>query len=63
MKNQQLVRPIVILLVEDNPVNQKLAKLMLAKGGYQVEVAGNGREAVERFTASPEDFDLILMDI
>jgi CheY-like chemotaxis protein len=52
-----------VLLVEDNPVNQKLAKLMLAKGGYQVEAAGNGLEAVERFTASPEDFDLILMDI
>ena len=52
-----------VLLVEDNPVNQKLAKLMLAKGGYQVEVAGNGREAVERITVSPEGFDLILMDI
>ena len=60
---EDIKHSLCVLLVEDNPVNQKLAKLMLAKGGYQVEVAGNGREAVERFTASPEDFDLILMDI
>jgi two-component system sensor histidine kinase/response regulator len=52
-----------ILLVEDNPVNQKLAKLILSKAGYQVEVANNGLEAVEKFTASPDDFDLIFMDI
>jgi PAS domain S-box-containing protein len=52
-----------ILLAEDNPVNQRLAKLMLTKAGYQVEVTGNGKEAVKKYTASPEDFDLILMDI
>jgi CheY-like chemotaxis protein len=52
-----------ILLAEDNPVNQKLAKLMLTKVGYQVEVANDGKEAVERYTACPEDFALILMDI
>lgn len=52
-----------ILLVEDNPLNQKLAHLLLTKGGYRVEMANDGREAVEKFTASPDDFDLILMDI
>jgi len=52
-----------ILLIEDNPVNQKLAKLMLAKAGYKVEVADNGREGVNKFTASPDNFDLIFMDI
>jgi CheY-like chemotaxis protein len=52
-----------ILLAEDNPVNQKLAKIMLTKAGYQVEVANNGQEAVEKYTTSPEDFDLIFMDI
>ena len=52
-----------ILLAEDNPVNQKLAKIMLGKAGYQIEIANNGREAVEKYTTSPRDFDLIFMDI
>ena len=52
-----------ILLAEDNPVNQKLAKMMLTKAGYQVEVANNGQETVEKYTTSPEDFDLIFMDV
>jgi signal transduction histidine kinase/CheY-like chemotaxis protein len=52
-----------ILLAEDNPVNQSLATIMLSKGGCQVEVAGNGKEAVEQFTSRPDMFDLIFMDI
>ncbi len=52
-----------ILLVEDNPVNQKLAHFLLLKAGYRVVVCGNGKEAVELFVASPHTFDLILMDI
>jgi CheY-like chemotaxis protein len=52
-----------ILLVEDNPVNQKLAKLMLTKAGYEVDVAGDGQEAVEKYTKTPDKYDLIFMDI
>ena len=52
-----------ILLAEDNPVNQKLAKLMLTKAGYQVEVANNGKEALNIYKEKPEDFNLIFMDI
>ncbi len=52
-----------ILLAEDNPVNQKLASLMLKKAGYQVEVAGNGHEALEKYTAAPDAIDLIFMDV
>jgi len=52
-----------ILLVEDNPVNQKLAKMMLTKAGYQVEVANNGQEAVRKYSESPGGFDLIFMDV
>jgi PAS domain S-box-containing protein len=52
-----------ILLAEDNPVNQKLAMLMLKKAGYQVEVVNNGKVAFEIYTGSPDDFDLIFMDI
>ncbi len=52
-----------ILLAEDNPVNQKLARMMLAKAGYDVEVANNGHEAVERYRDAPEGFDLLFMDV
>ncbi len=49
-----------ILLVEDNPVNQLVAKGMLAKLGCRVEVATQGAEALEWLER--EDFDLVLMD-
>jgi len=52
-----------ILLAEDNPVNQKLAKMMLTKAGYNVAVANNGKEALEKYTAAPDKFDLVFMDI
>ena len=60
---EDIKRSVRILLAEDNPVNQKLAKLMLSKAGYSVDVAGTGREAVEKYTAAPDDYDLIFMDI
>ncbi|NNG01936.1 MAG: response regulator, partial [Desulfobacteraceae bacterium] len=54
---------IQILLAEDNLVNQKLAKMMLGKAGYKVDVAVNGKEAVERYASTPDAYDLIFMDI
>jgi two-component system sensor histidine kinase/response regulator len=50
-----------ILLVEDNPVNQKLARRMLEKQNHIVTIAGTGREALQRL--EKDTFDLILMDI
>ncbi|MBU4319175.1 MAG: response regulator [Proteobacteria bacterium] len=52
-----------ILLAEDNPDNQALAKLILTKAGYQVDLADNGRQATQKYMGSPEDYDLILMDV
>jgi two-component system, sensor histidine kinase and response regulator len=49
-----------VLLVEDNPINQALAKAMLTKLGVSVSLAENGQEALERFAA--QAFDLVLMD-
>lgn len=49
-----------ILLVEDNPVNQLVAKGMLAKLGCQVQVATQGVEALEWLER--EHFDMVLMD-
>lgn len=53
----------VILLVEDNPVNQKMAKLMLTRAGYQVEVAKHGKDALTAYVKAPDQYDLVLMDI
>ncbi len=52
-----------ILLAEDNPINQKLAKFMLEKSGYNLSIVKNGREAVDQFIAEPDKYNLILMDI
>ncbi|MCD6185196.1 MAG: response regulator [Deltaproteobacteria bacterium] len=52
-----------ILLAEDNPVNQKLAKMMLTKAGYEVTVANNGKETFEKYIATPDKFNFIFMDI
>ena len=54
-------RSLRILLAEDNPVNEKVACAMLRKAGHLVEVARNGREAVQLHGAG--SFDLILMDV
>jgi CheY-like chemotaxis protein len=50
-----------ILVVEDNPVNQVLARRLLAKRGHRVMTAANGREALVAVEA--QAFDLILMDV
>ena len=52
-----------VLLAEDNPINQKLAKMMLTKAGYQVETADTGKKAVDKFISSSGKFDLIIMDM
>ncbi|KPM60039.1 histidine kinase [Pseudomonas putida] len=49
-----------ILLVEDNPVNQLVAKGMLVKLGCQVQLATQGAEALELL--EQDEFDLVLMD-
>lgn len=52
-----------ILLVEDNPVNQKMTNLMLTKAGYMIDIASDGKEAVAKYTSNPDAYDLIFMDI
>jgi CheY-like chemotaxis protein len=53
-----------ILLVEDNRVNQLVAKHLLEKRGHSVAVANNGREALEILDAPAcVGFDCVLMDV
>jgi PAS domain S-box-containing protein len=50
-----------ILLVEDNGINQEVAKEILGGAGAIVEIANNGKEAVEAVAA--KTYDLVLMDL
>jgi CheY-like chemotaxis protein/HPt (histidine-containing phosphotransfer) domain-containing protein len=50
-----------ILLVEDNPVNRRLAQHVLEKEGYRVVAADNGAAALK--TLERRHFDLVLMDV
>ena len=50
-----------ILLAEDYEVNQKIARLMLEKSGFHVDVVANGQQAVAAYEKNR--YDLILMDI
>jgi signal transduction histidine kinase/ActR/RegA family two-component response regulator len=49
-----------ILVAEDNLINQKVTCAMVARAGAHVDIAENGRIAVERHQACP--YDMILMD-
>ncbi len=50
-----------LLLAEDNPVNQKLAVVLLNKAGFSVDVVDNGRSAVEQVLRN--HYHAVLMDV
>jgi len=52
-----------ILLTEDVEINREIVITILEPTALKIESAENGREAVEKFTASPDKYDLILMDL
>lgn len=53
--------PLTILLVEDNPFNQKVALHMLRRLGYHADLAQNGQDALQAVQEKP--YDVILMDM
>jgi signal transduction histidine kinase/CheY-like chemotaxis protein/HPt (histidine-containing phosphotransfer) domain-containing protein len=55
------LRPLRILLVEDNAVNRKLAISLLEKDDHFVRIATNGKEALD--ILEQESFDVVLMDL
>ncbi len=68
LRNKQLKRSvenslngIKILLVEDNRVNQLVARKFISKWGAEMQIAENGVEAIEAVKRDP--FDIILMDL
>lgn len=52
---------ISLLLVEDNVLNQKLIFLTLSKYGFRIDVANNGKEALDKL--ENKKYDIVLMDL
>ena len=59
--SQKEARTARILLVEDNPVNQKITTVILQRAGYVVDVIDSGRKALEAVART--SYDLVLMDV
>jgi signal transduction histidine kinase/DNA-binding response OmpR family regulator len=55
------VRPLRILLAEDNKINQQLVSMLLRKAEHHVDVAENGEVAVA--AVCDRDYDVVLMDV
>ncbi len=53
--------PLSILLCDDNAINQKVAARILATVGYEPDLAGNGREALDALDKKP--YDIVFMDV
>lgn len=53
-----------VLVAEDNDLNWEIVDTLLSEYGFELELAKNGKECVEKFEASPTNYyDIILMDI
>ncbi|KAK0540920.1 Two-component response regulator SSK1p [Tilletia horrida] len=58
---EPVLPPIKVLIVEDNPINQRIMAKFMDKKKIKYEIATNGRDAIERWQSG--GFHLILMDI
>ena len=52
-----------VLLVEDNLVNQKVVIAVLRKKGYQIDVAGDGQQALTMLESAKHPYNVVLMDV
>ena len=60
---QQALKNLRILLVEDNLLNQQVARELLHHAGALVQVASHGQAAIDLLQKQPDAYDVILMDI
>lgn len=52
-----------VLIVDDIEINREIVAGILEETGIEIDGAEDGRQAIERFTAAPERYGLILMDV
>jgi two-component system, sensor histidine kinase and response regulator len=52
-----------VLMAEDNIFNQEVVRTILGDAGVSVDIASNGREALEAVTSKPGTYDAVLMDV
>ncbi len=55
------LKGIAVLLAEDDPISQRLGRIMLSELGCVVEIAGNGMEVIEKLKAG--HFNVVIMDL
>jgi PAS domain S-box-containing protein len=60
-KTEEPMGHLSILLCEDNELNQHLAKKVIEKFGFELDIAHNGKEGIEKVMS--KNYDLILMDL
>ena len=54
--------PLRILCAEDHPEIRKMLAYMLSHDGYSFECVSDGQQALDRVTASPASFDIVITD-
>ena len=62
-KKDKLFNDIHALIVEDNPINQKMIQHTLKNMGITTECANNGQEGLDEYIAHSKRYDIIFMDI
>ena len=61
LNKQAEMKNLNVLVAEDMPLNQLLIKIILADFGFEVDIAGNGKIAIEKLQQNK--YDLVLMDL
>ena len=60
-KSTTLQKDLMILVAEDNSINQKVAETIFGNMGYNIDIAPNGKEAVEM--VKKKSYDIVFMDL
>jgi PAS domain S-box-containing protein len=52
-----------VLVIDDSDIVRNVTQAVLEKSGYRVTLAENGQQGVERFSQSPDEFSIVLLDL